>query len=221
MGEKTKESRKREKTMFAAFLLSSPGPILTGIAAITSLSATQIADFIRRSAELVALCVAWWVFRKIQNNPRIEMIRRKKMTTFVNRTVGIAMIFSGSAMLIVGLFRFFVYAVSGNVVMGYIIAVLGLITNAWFWWRYRIMNKESYDPVIEGQHKLYRAKTCVDLTVVTALTSVLIAPLHPATQYIDAGGCVIVAFYLAYTGIRMLREQRTLSTTERISEQLP
>jgi divalent metal cation (Fe/Co/Zn/Cd) transporter len=212
MREKTKESRKREKTMFVAFLLSSPGPILTGIAAVTSLSATQIADFIRRSAELVALFVAWWVFRKIQNNPHIETMRREKMTALVNRTVGIAMIFSGSAMLIVGVFRFFVYTVSGNVVMGYIIAVLGLITNAWFWWRYRSMNKESYDPVIGGQHKLYRAKTCVDLTVVTALTSVLVAPHHPATQYIDAGGCVIVAFYLVFSGIGILREQNKTET---------
>ncbi|MBP6961276.1 MAG: cation transporter [Thermotogae bacterium] len=221
MDERKSGSRKREKTLLVALLLSSPGPVLTGIAAVTSLSATQIADFLRRSAELVALFVSWWIYRKIQNNPHIETPRREKMTRFANKTVSIAMICSGIAMMTVGLFRIFFYTVNGNVVLGYVIAILGLITNAWFWWRYGSLNRETFDPVIESQQKLYRAKACVDLTVVIALTSVLIAPQNPATRYIDSAGCIIVAFYLAFSGIGMLREQKPLEKTENASEQLP
>lgn len=62
--EKTSISR-REKTMFISFLISSAGPIATGINAVTSRSATQIADFLRRTTELLALFVSWWVYRKI------------------------------------------------------------------------------------------------------------------------------------------------------------
>ena len=67
------------------------------------------------------------------------------------------------------------------------------------------MNREIPDSVIEGQRNLYRAKACVDLAVVSALTAVLIAPNHPATQYVDAIGCMIVAFYLLYSGAKMMK----------------
>lgn len=67
---------------------------------------------------------------------------------------------------------------------------------------------DKYNPVISGQEKLYRAKACVDLCVVIALTSVAVAPYHIVTQYIDAVGCVIVAFYLLYNGVDMLTQKK-------------
>jgi len=200
-----KASAKRERTMLVAFLLSSPGPLLTGIAALSSQSATQIADFLRRSSELVALVVAWLIFRKIKRDMTQDQVFQNKMTTIANLTVSIAMICSGIAMFIVGVIRLFVFHISGKVILGLVIAVLGLITNSWFWWRYRNMNREIPDSVIEGQRNLYWAKSYVDLTVVSALTAVLLAPTHPATQYVDAVGCMIVAFYLLYSGFKMIR----------------
>jgi divalent metal cation (Fe/Co/Zn/Cd) transporter len=97
--------------------------------------------------------------------------------------------------------------------MGLIIAILGGLTNGWFWWRYRHMIREQFDPVIAGQQKLYRAKACVDLCVVTALTSVAVAPDHPATRYIDALGCIVVAFYLLYNGVDMVRKNKAAENT--------
>ena len=197
------ESSKGEKTMLISLLLSAPGPILTCIAAITSHSATQIADFLRRTAELGALFAAWWIYRKLHRSIDYDDIYRSRLERIANMTVAGAMMCSGIAMFIVGVARLFVYETSGNVIMGFIIAVLGLLTNAWFWLRYGKMNKEQFNSVIEGQQKLYRAKTCVDFGVVIALTSVLLAPHHPATQYVDALGCIIVAFYLLYNGLSM------------------
>src|SRR6056297_3476715 len=205
MVEINKAAAKREKTMLVAFLLSSPGPLLTGIAALSSQSATQIADFLRRSSELVALFVAWWVFRKMQRDTTTDQVFQNKMTRIANLTVSIAMICSGIAMFIVGMIRLFVFNASGKVILGLVIAVLGLITNSWFWWRYWSMNREIPDSVIEGQRNLYRAKACVDVAVVSALTAVLVAPNQPATQYIDAIGCMIVAFYLFYSGAKMMK----------------
>jgi divalent metal cation (Fe/Co/Zn/Cd) transporter len=68
--------------------------------------------------------------------------------------------------------------------------------------------------VIAGQQKLYRAKACVDLCVVTALTSVVIAPGHPVTRYIDALGCIIVACYLLYNGFDMIGKTRAAGNPE-------
>jgi len=207
-----KASAKRERTMLVAFLLSSPGPLLTGIAALSSQSATQIADFLRRSSELVALFVAWLVFRKMQKDCSQDQVFQNKMSRIANLTVSIAMICSAVAMFIVGIIRLLVFNVGGKVILGLVIAILGLITNSWFWWRYWSMNREIPDAVIEGQRNLYRAKSCVDLTVVTALMAVLIAPSHPVTQYVDAVGCMIVAFYLFYSGIKMIRQIENTSS---------
>jgi len=202
------QSKPREKVMLMSLLLSAPGPIVTGIPAIMSHSATQIADFLRRTAELVALFVSWWVYRKLERSEPLEDAYRTRMEHIANLTVSGAMICSGIAMFVVGVSRFFVYKINGSVIMGLIIAILGVVTNTWFWWRYRNMIREKYNPVISGQEKLYRAKACVDLCVVIALTSVAVAPYHIVTQYIDAVGCVIVAFYLLYNGVDMLPKKK-------------
>jgi divalent metal cation (Fe/Co/Zn/Cd) transporter len=202
------QSFKREKTMLISLLLSSPGPIITGIPAIVSHSATQIADFLRRTAELIALFVAWWIYRKLQRSIVSDDTYRAHMERIANLTVAGAMMCSGIAMLVVGVTRLLVYKASGNVIMGLIIAVLGMLTNSWFWWRYRNMTGEQFDPVISGQQKLYRAKACVDLCVVIALTSVAVAPNHTATKYIDALGCIVVACYLLYNGLDMIRKNK-------------
>ncbi len=125
---------------------------------------------------------------------------------------------SGIAMLVVGVFRLLRYEASGNVTMGLVIAVLGLLTNTWFWWRYRSLTRERFDPVIAGQQSLYRAKACVDLCVVTALTAVAVAPSHPATQYIDALGCITVACYLLYNGVDMMRKTKAAGTLSQAGE---
>lgn len=203
-----KQSFKREKTMLISLLLSAPGPIVTGIPAIASHSATQIADFLRRTAELVALFISWWIYRKLQRNTAPDDTFRARMERTSNLTVAGAMFFSGIAMLVVGVARLLVYEANGNVIIGIIIAVLGVLTNTWFWLRYRSMTREQFDPVIAGQQKLYRAKACVDLCVVIALTSVAVAPNHPMTQYIDALGCIIVACYLLYNGVDIIRKNK-------------
>ena len=203
-----KQSTKGEKTLLISLLLSAPGAIATGIPAITSHSATQIADFLRRSAELIALFVSWWVYHKLQRSIEPDDAYRARMERLANLTVALAMICSGTAMLVVGVTRLFVHRASGNVIMGLIIAVLGVLTNVWFWWRYSHMAREGFNSVIAGQQKLYRAKSSVDLCVVIALTTVVVAPGHPVTRYVDAFGCIIVAGYLLYNGLGMIRQNR-------------
>jgi len=201
------QSAGRERTMLVALLLSAPGPIVTGIPAFTSLSATQIADFLRRTAELVALLVGWWVYRTLRRRMGLDRTGRARMEARANGSVAGAMLCSGLAMLAVGVARLFAYEASGSVLIGLIIAVLGLVTNSWFWLRYRRMNRERFEPVVAGQQSLYRAKAAVDLCVVTALAAVAVAPGRPATRYIDAGGAVIVAGYLFANGWSLVRRR--------------
>ncbi len=201
--EKTPIS-KREKTMLTSFLISASGPIVTGITAITSRSATQIADFLRRTAELLALFTSWWVYRKLYGKTESDPEYCARMENIADATVLGAMFCSGIVMLAIGISRLFVYKVSGNVILGLITATMGLLVNAWFWRRYSIMIREEFDSIVAGQQRLYRAKVFVDIAVVTALASVTIAPNHPAIRYIDALGCIIVSFYLLYNGFGII-----------------
>lgn len=198
-----KQAASREKTLLMALLLSMPGPLVTGLAAISSHSTTQLADFIRRSVELVALFLSWWVFRRLQQNTKISKEDQSRLEHAVGLSVAGAMICSGIVMLVVAISRMSVYEPSGNVIPGLIIAVLGLLTNGWFWWRYTVLNREQYSSVIAAQQNLYRAKAFVDLCVVIALAAVAVAPEHPVTRYVDILGSVTVAGYLLWSGLRM------------------
>lgn len=201
------QAASREKTLLTALLLSTPGPLVTGLAAFSSYSTTQVADFTRRSVELAALFISWWVFRQLQKKKDLSKTEQSRLERLAGLSVAGTMICSGIVMLIVAISRLSVFEPGGNVFPGLIIAVLGLIFNVWFWRRYTILTREQYSPVIAAQSKLYRAKASVDLCVVTALVAVAIAPAHPATHYVDILGSVIVAGYLLWNGVSMARSQ--------------
>lgn len=199
------QSKSREKTLLTALLLSAPGPLFTGFAVISSHSTTQLADFIRRGVELIALFLSWWVFRQLQHNKNLTETHQSRLERTAGISVASAMMFSGIVMLVVAISRLSMYEPGGKVTLGLTIAALGLLTNSWFWWRYSVLTREQYDSVIAAQQKLYRAKASVDLCVVIALAAVAIAPAHPATRYVDILGSVMVAAYLLWTGLRMLQ----------------
>lgn len=201
------QTASRAKTLLTSLLLSAPGPLVTGIALATSHSTTQLADFLRRSVELVAIFISWWVFRKLNRPPLPDETRQARLERTAGLTTAGAMACSGAALLVVALARMSAFEPGGNVTMGLVIAILGVLTNGWFWRRYTAMTQEHYSAVIAAQAQLYRAKTTVDLCVTAALAAVAIAPAHPITRYIDIIGSIIVAIYLLWSGIRVAQKQ--------------
>lgn len=199
------ETQKREKTLLSSLLLSAPGPLVTGIPAMTSLSATQLADFIRRTAELVALAISWWVYRRIHQDSQIETRKALKLEKFSHYVVALAMLCSGLAMMIIGCLRISEPRVSGNVMLGLVIAGLGLVTNGYFWQRYRYLNQKDHHIVMASQQRLYRAKTMVDGAVATSLLGVTFFPRHPLTPYVDALGCIVVGLYLLFNAYKQFQ----------------
>lgn len=195
------QAPKGGKTLLSSLILSAPGPLVTGIAAVTSRSATQLADFIRRSAELVATFFSWWVFRKTTRDTALGSAERARLESLTSLVVTCAMVFAGIAMCVVGALRLITPRASGNVLMGLIIAILGALTNTWFWLRYRRLAREEGSPVMAAQQKLYRAKAVIDLSVTLALLVVAILPGHIIAQYIDATGSIAVGIYLITTGL--------------------
>lgn len=118
------------------------------------------------------------------------------------------MLLSGFAMLIVAALSF--NAEKGNVVPSLIIAFLGVITNSWFWFRYRKLDREQPDTILSVQSKLYLAKSVVDISVAIALAFVALTPTSPFVGYVDLTGAVVVAAYLMITGINTIRGRQLL-----------
>ena len=50
------------KTLLMSIIMSSPGPLVVGLGLIAGRSSTQLADFVRRSAELVAIIMSFVVY---------------------------------------------------------------------------------------------------------------------------------------------------------------
>lgn len=51
------------RTLLLSVLMSAPGPLVVGLGLLAGRSSTQIADFVRRSAELLAIIMAFAVYR--------------------------------------------------------------------------------------------------------------------------------------------------------------
>ncbi len=205
---KNNNSKKAQNTLLTSLLFSAPGPIITGISVITSYSTTQVADFLRRTIELAAIFASWYVFRKIKNSIDMNESKKERLENIANLFVGCALSVSGTVMLAISLSRADGYTPGGFVLMGLIIAFLGLVANTIFWFRYRALSRHDKSSVLSAQHKLYRAKAFVDLCVVSALTSVAVAPNNPATMYIDLIGSIIIAVYLLINGVIIIKNER-------------
>jgi divalent metal cation (Fe/Co/Zn/Cd) transporter len=193
---------RRERTLLVALLLSLWAPLVTGIAVLLSQSTTQLADFVRRSVELVALAVSWAVFRSLRRRPALDRERAARLEALATRVVAVALAVSGVVTLLLVAHRLRAFVPGGDVRLGLLIALLGLATNAVFWRRYAGMARERPDAIIDAQRRLYRAKVAVDACVIAALASVLIAPDHPATRLVDLAGSLAVALYLLATAFR-------------------
>lgn len=192
-----------ERTLLASVVLSSPGPIVVGAGMFIGRSFTQLADFIRRSAELAAIIVSWIVYRILHKSGEPDPARKEKLERSANLCVGAAMCLSGVAMLFVALFSS--NAEKGNVIPGLVIAILGVATNTWFWLRYRRLNLQKPDAILAVQSKLYFAKSLVDSCVTLALSFLVAAPASPAARYVDLAGSSIVALYLFINGMITIR----------------
>ena len=200
---KALKSRSGERTLLASVVLSSPGPVVVGIGLLLGRSSTQLADFIRRTAELVAIIVSWAIFRITNRGAEFDADRKARLEGIANRCVGAAMCLGGAAMIIVALVS--ESGEKGNVIPGLIIAILGVITNCWFWLRYRILDKAHANAILAAPSQLYRAKTLVDACVTAALATVAVAPASAAAVYMDNAGSIVVAGYLIVNGVLAIR----------------
>jgi len=200
------------RTLLWSVIMSSPGPLVVGLGLLVGRSSTQIADFVRRSSELLAIIMAFVTYKMTTKDGQTDLVKKEKIEKMSNIFVGAMMCLGGTIMLVLAFVS--ENKEKGNVIPGLAIAILGVVANTIFWRKYTRLNKAEPNPILAVQARLYRAKSLVDSCVTIALLAVLIAPKAPATYYIDLVGSVIVAVYLVLCGIQTIREKIVMKKSE-------
>ena len=193
------------KTLLWSVIMSAPGPLIIGLGLFVGRSSTQIADFVRRSSELLAIIMAYVVYKITTKDGVCDTVRKDKLERFSNLFVGAMMCLGGSLMLLLAFVS--ENEDKGNVIPGLAIALLGVIANTIFWRKYTKLNKQEPNAILAVQARLYRAKSLVDSCVTIALLSVALFPESPVSFYLDLIGSVIVALYLIWCGIQTILER--------------
>ena len=200
------EKKSGAKTLLWSVIMSSPGPLVVGLGLLAGSSSTQIADFVRRSAELLAIIVSFAVYSLLAKDTFRNRVDKQKLESSSNIFVGIMMCIAGTIMAVLAFTMN--QEDKGNVVPGLAIAVLGVIANSIFWRKYTRLNKATTDAILAVQARLYRAKTLVDISVTIALLSVLNAPQSKVSHWFDLVGSLVVAIYLVCCGLKTIYEHK-------------
>jgi len=205
MHQENTQKKSGTKTLLWSVIMSAPGPLIIGLGLLVGRSSTQIADFVRRSSELLAIIMAYIIYKITTKDDVCDTTRKNKLERFSNLFVGAMMCLGGSLMLLLAFVS--ENEDKGNVIPGLIIALLGVIANTIFWRKYARLNKQEPNAILAVQARLYRAKSLVDFCVTIALLSVVLLPGSAASYYMDLIGSVIVALYLIWCGIQTIMER--------------
>ena len=194
------------RTLLLSVLMSAPGPLVVGLGLLAGRSSTQIADFVRRSAELLAIIMSFAVYRITTKEGACDEGKRAMLERRSNAFVGAMMCLGGGFMVLLAFLSD--TADKGNVIPGLAIALLGVVANTAFWIKYTRLNRKEPNAILQVQSRLYRAKSLVDGCVTVALLSVVIAPGSPVSYWLDFAGSLIVAVYLIFCGVQTVLETR-------------
>ena len=194
------ENKSGKKTLLMSVIMSSPGPLVVGLGLLVGKSSTQIADFVRRSIELLAIILSFVVYCLTTKGDSVDELKKKSYERGTNIFVSCAMVLSGVIMSVLALTS--QAGEKGNVIPGLAIALLGVLANSIFWVKYTRLGRETNNKILIVQSNLYRAKTFVDLSVVVALGVVLLSSNPNVAYYFDLVGTLCVSAYLAFTGVK-------------------
>ncbi|MBQ8633716.1 MAG: cation transporter [Lachnospiraceae bacterium] len=205
MSNENTQKKSGTKTLLWSVIMSAPGPLIIGLGLFVGRSSTQIADFVRRSSELLAIIMAYIIYKITTKDGVCDTAKKEKLEKFSNLFVGAMMCLGGSLMLLLAFAS--EQEDKGNVIPGLVIALLGVIANTIFWRKYTKLNKQEPNAILAVQARLYRAKSLVDSCVTIALLSVVLFPTSALSYYLDLIGSVIVALYLIWCGIQTIFER--------------
>lgn len=206
-------AQQKERTLLIACLLSAWAPLACGIAVILGPSSILIADFLRRSSELVVLIASWQVFRRAARNGDASSAHATLSERRTSALVAGVMLLSMVLILLSGTFRFAQGAEMGWILPGLLIACAGGGVNFWLWRRHRGLDKRAPSPLIDAQWRFYRGKTFVDACVIVTLLAGAALRGSYLSGYVDAAGALLIASVLGLSARRVLQHSVGVAPT--------
>lgn len=192
----------QEKTMIIAILLSMFGPIVAGIALTMNTATTQLADFIRRTVELIVLIISWQFYRYLSSHV-VKPDRKRRLERVVRLVVALAILISGIVLLLILISKISnPIEPTGNISLGLAIAILGALVNGFLWRRYIAFHDADPNAIIDAQSGLYKVKTVMDVFVISALLALPIFSYSMTSYVFDLIGTILIVTYLFYQSIR-------------------
>ena len=126
--KKTSEYRKGRKNLIFAILISIPGPLLLAISMADGTSATQTADLMRRSCDLLSIFLAYLVFEITTRYLLADEGKKTRLETYVKHFTGFSMCFSGAIMIYIAIASF--GTEKGSIITSLILAIIGAVVDA-------------------------------------------------------------------------------------------
>lgn len=198
-------AREKERTLRIAWLLSAWAPLATGLALYLGPSTILLADFLRRTSELIALFLSWLVFLRIARNPGADPLIFRKQEHQASLAVAAVMLFSLVVIAVNAIRRLAADAEVGWILPGMLIAVAGGGVNLWLWRRNRRLSRQEPGPLIDAQWRFYRAKTWIDACVILTLTGGALTREIGVSAWVDVTGSAVIAVFLLTTAWRIGR----------------
>ena len=193
---KPSEDQKGRKNLIFATIISIPGPLLLAISMADGTSATQTADFIRRSCEFLTIFLAWMVYEVTVRRPSGSGTRKERLEVLIQYFTGFSMCLSGGIMIYVAVANF--SGEKGSVTTSFIFAVIGAIINVKLYRDYKTMR----NAVLSVQAKLHRVKILLDCALVLILLVCMLSPNDMVKRYADVIDSCSISLYLIWSGIR-------------------
>ncbi len=200
-GESTRE---QEKILRAAWMVSLLAPLSTGIAQYLGRTTVLLADFLRRSNEFLALLLAWFVFIKVcQAEQEGEEDKANKLERISSSFMSLVMLISGGVVFYSAISQLLSPEPPGWLIPGMLINGGGLLVNGYFWYKNYQLNKKNNTVLMANQWRFYRAKTLMDLVVLTSLLIINFQLLGELSWLSDPVGSIIVAGFMWFSASRI------------------
>lgn len=177
----------------------------TAYVTFISNSLTLYADLLRSAVEFLAIAVAWFITKKSNpENLRYYNYGFGKLEHAGSIVVALAMFLAFMATTIVSIVRFLHPIPVENTYLGFILALLSVIGNAFVWYKNAKILKTTNSPISDSQAKLFRSKTFACSVVVFSLLISSFFSANAVIVYVDPLGSLVIGGFLLYSSYDLI-----------------
>jgi len=190
---------KKENLVLIAVLTTFLSLVPTSYAALISNSNTLFADLLRCLGEFFAIVASWVVLIKMSRNETSRFnYGYGKLEQLAGIAVAAALFLTFLVSLTSGIRGLLVPTKLENAEFGFVFATLSVAGNAFLWVSNYIADARAPSPIAESQWRLFRAKTCATMVVVTSLGVALAFADSNASVYVDPLGSIALSLFMLW-----------------------